>query len=180
SRTRWARTYGVVALAEGFAAAIREELDFRVEARNMAAMAATWPAQQRAVGGGGTVTLPSLYDQLSSEHVLVIEWLDGVRLRKAGPLMDDRGLDRAKLTRGLMRSMVYQLTEGGGVPRRSASGQHHAAHRRPARPARLRLGRPPRRPAEVRAAEPAARHRTRRPRGDPRRPTGPCQVPPRA
>src|SRR5215472_1877852 len=113
SRTRWARTYGVVALAQGFAAAMREELDFRVEARNMAAMAATWPAQQRAVGGGVSVTLPSLYDQLSSEHVLVIEWLDGVSLRQAGPLIDDRGLDRAKLTRALMRSMVYQLTEGG-------------------------------------------------------------------
>jgi Predicted unusual protein kinase len=113
SRTRWARTYGLVALSQGFAAAMREELDFRVEARNMAAMAASWPAQQRAVGGSVPVTLPALYDQLSSEHVLVIEWLDGVSLRKAGPLIDDRGLDRAELTRALMRSMVYQLTEGG-------------------------------------------------------------------
>ena len=113
SRTRWARTYGLVALSQGFAAAMREELDFRVEARNMTAMAASWPAQQRAVGGSVPVTLPALYDQLSSEHVLVIEWLDGVSLRKAGPLIDDRGLNRAKLTRALMRSMVYQLTEGG-------------------------------------------------------------------
>ena len=113
SRTRWARTYGLVALSQGFAAAMREELDFRVEARNMTAMAASWPAQQRAVGGSVPVTLPALYDQLSSEHVLVIEWLDGVSLRKAGPLIDDRGLDRAELTRALMRSMVYQLTEGG-------------------------------------------------------------------
>jgi ubiquinone biosynthesis protein len=113
SRTRWARTYGLVALAQGFSAAMREELDFRVEARNMAAMAASWPAQQRAVGGSVAVTLPALYDQLSSEHLLVIEWLDGVSLRKAGSLIDDRGLDRAELTRALMRSMVYQLTEGG-------------------------------------------------------------------
>jgi len=113
SRTRWARTYGLVALAQGFAAAMREELDFRVEARNMTAMAASWPAQQRAVGDSVQVALPALYDQVSSEHVLVIEWLDGVSLRKAGPLIDDRGLDRAKLTRALMRSMVYQLTEGG-------------------------------------------------------------------
>jgi ubiquinone biosynthesis protein len=113
SRTRWARTYGVVALAQGFAAAMREELDFRVEARNMAGMAATWPGQQRAVGSSVSVTLPALYDQLSSQHVLVIEWLDGISLRKAGPLIDDRGLDRAKLTRALLRSMVYQLTESG-------------------------------------------------------------------
>jgi len=113
SRTRWARTYGLVTLAQGFAAAMREELDFRVEARNMAAMAASWPAQQRAVGGSVSVTLPALYDQVSGEHVLVIGWLDGVSLRKAGPLIDDRGLDRGELTGALMRSMVYQLTEGG-------------------------------------------------------------------
>jgi len=113
SRTRWARTYGLVALSQGFAAAMREELDFRVEARNMTAMAASWPAQQRAVGGSVPVALPALYDQVSSEHVLVIEWLDGVSLRQAGPLIDEHGLDRAELTRALLLSMVYQLTEGG-------------------------------------------------------------------
>ncbi len=113
SRTRWARAYGVVALARGFAAAMREELDFRVEARNMAAMAASWPGQQRAVGSTVSVALPALYDQLSSEHVLVIEWLDGVSLGNAGQLIDDRGLDRAELTRALLRSIVYQLTESG-------------------------------------------------------------------
>jgi ABC1 atypical kinase-like domain len=113
SRARWAGSYGLVALAQGFSAAMREELDFRIEAGNMAAMAASWPAQQRAVGGSVAVALPALYDQLSSERVLVIEWLDGVSLRKAGSLIDDRGLDRAELTRALMRSMVYQLTEGG-------------------------------------------------------------------
>jgi ubiquinone biosynthesis protein len=113
SRTRWGRTYGVVALAQGFAAAMREELDFRVEARNMAAMAATWPDQQRAVGGSVPVALPALYDQLSAERVLVIEWLDGVGLRAAGQLIDDRGLDRAELTHALLDSMIYQLTQSG-------------------------------------------------------------------
>ena len=28
-------------------------------------------------------------------------------------MIDDRGLDRAELTRALLRSMVYQITEGG-------------------------------------------------------------------
>ena len=45
-RARWARAVGTVGVARGFAAAIREELDFRVEARNTAAAAATW------AGGG--------------------------------------------------------------------------------------------------------------------------------
>jgi ubiquinone biosynthesis protein len=57
--------------------------------------------------------LPAVHEQLCTEHVLVIEWLDGVNLREAGPLIDDRGLDRAELTRALLRSMVYQITEGG-------------------------------------------------------------------
>jgi ubiquinone biosynthesis protein len=113
SRTRWGRTYGVAALAQGFADAMREELDFRVEARNMAAMAATWPDQQRAVGGSVPVALPALYDQLSAERVLVIEWLDGVGLRAAGQLIDNRGLDRADLIHALLDSMIYQLTQSG-------------------------------------------------------------------
>jgi len=112
-RARWARAVGTAGVARGFAAAMREELDFRVEARNMAAVAATWAGQQRAVGGGVQVVLPALHEQLCTEHVLVIEWLDGVSLREAGPLIDDRGLDRAELTRALLRSMVYQITEGG-------------------------------------------------------------------
>ena len=112
-RARWARAVGTAGVARGFAAAMREELDFRVETRNMAAVAATWPDQQRAVGGSVTVVLPAVHEQLCTEHVLVIEWLDGVNLRAAGPLIDERGLDRAELTRALLRSMVYQITEGG-------------------------------------------------------------------
>jgi ubiquinone biosynthesis protein len=112
-RARWARAVGTAGVARGFAAAMREELDFRVEARNMAAVAATWQDQQRAVSGSIPVVLPAVHEQLCTEHVLVIEWLDGVSLREAGPLIDDRGLDRAELTRALLRSMVYQITEGG-------------------------------------------------------------------
>ena len=112
-RARWARAVGTVGVARGFAAAMREELDFRVEARNMAAIAATWPGQRRAVSGSVPVVLPDVHEQLCTEHVLVIEWLDGVGLRAAGQLIDDRGLDRAELSRTLLRSMVYQITEGG-------------------------------------------------------------------
>ncbi len=112
-RARWARAVGAASVAQGFAAAMREELDFRVEARNMAAVAATWAGQQRAVGGNVLVVLPAVHEQLCTEHVLVIEWLDGVSLRAAGQLIDDRGLERAGLARALLRSMVYQITEGG-------------------------------------------------------------------
>ena len=81
---RWARAVGAVGVARGFGAAIREELDFRVEARNMAAMAATWKGQQRVVGRRVPVVIPAVHEELCTEHVLVIEWLDGVNLRAAG------------------------------------------------------------------------------------------------
>jgi hypothetical protein len=106
-----ARAVGTAGVARGFAAAMREELDFRVEARNMAAVAATWPDQQRAVGHGASVVMPAMHEQLCTEHVLVIEWLDGVNLRAAGQQIDDRGLDRAQMARAVLRSMVYQITE---------------------------------------------------------------------
>jgi ubiquinone biosynthesis protein len=113
ARAHWARAVGAVGVAQGFATAMREELDFRVEARNMAAVAANWEGQQRAVGGSVAVVLPAVHEQFCTEHVLVIDWLDGVNLRAAGQLIDDRGLDRAELARALLRSEVYQITQGG-------------------------------------------------------------------
>src|SRR5215813_13663377 len=112
-RARWARAVGTADVARGFAAAMREELDFRVEARNMTAVAATWAGQQRAASNSVSVVLPALHERLCTEHVLVIDWLDGVSLRAAGELIEDRGFDRTELARVLLRSMVYQITEGG-------------------------------------------------------------------
>src|SRR5215467_930032 len=112
-RARWARAVGTADVARGFAAAMREELDFRVEARNMTAVAATWAGQQRGASNHVAVVLPALHERLCTEHVLVIDWLDGVSLRAAGELIEDRGLDRTELARVLLRSMVYQITEGG-------------------------------------------------------------------
>jgi ubiquinone biosynthesis protein len=112
-RAHWARAVGTADVARGFAAAMREELDFRVEARNMTAVAATWAGQQRGASDNTPVVLPALHERLSTEHVLVIEWLDGVNLRAAEPLIESRGLDRAELARVLLHSMVYQITEGG-------------------------------------------------------------------
>ena len=112
-RTRWARSLGTLSLARGFADSLREELDFRVEARNVAALTATWPDRQRAAPGGVAIVIPAVHEPLSTEFVLVTSWLDGVSLRTAGPLIDQRGLDRAQLARSLLHGLLYQITEGG-------------------------------------------------------------------
>ncbi|WP_245679482.1 ABC1 kinase family protein [Actinomadura hibisca] len=101
-RTRWGRALGVVELAEGFATALREELDFRVEARNMAAVAA-----------GRGLRVPAAHPELSTERVLVQEWLDGVPLAQADPIIAAHGLDRAHLARELLGALLTQIMRDG-------------------------------------------------------------------
>ena len=104
ARVGWARAIGVVKLAEGFAAALREELDFRVEAGNLAAVGA-------AASSDGIV-IPRAYHDLSTRRVLVMERLDGQALSKAAqdPLTD---CDRERLARDLLDSLLRQIVVDG-------------------------------------------------------------------
>lgn len=97
-----------VELAHGFAAAIREELDFRIEARNIAAVAAA--AGRR---GGVVVRVPAVYEALSGRRVLVMERLDGVPLGAAGAAIEERGLDRHALAQGLLECLLRQIMIDG-------------------------------------------------------------------
>lgn len=112
ARAAWAHDIGALDLASGFAAALREELDFRVEARNTAALAAGLHA---AEDGEERVTVraPRVYPHLSTTRVLVQEWLDGVSVREAGPLLDELRLERAALARALLRCVMRQIVRDG-------------------------------------------------------------------
>ncbi|GGU63034.1 ABC1 kinase family protein [Lentzea flava] len=90
-RTRWGAALGVRDLAAGFAAALREELDFRVEARNIAAVSAV---------SDTSVGLPHVH--LSTSRVLVMDRLDGVPVRGAA---EDEGLART-LLRFVLRQVM--------------------------------------------------------------------------
>ncbi|WP_431045591.1 ABC1 kinase family protein [Streptomyces sp. P1-3] len=108
-RARAVQAFGLRELADGFAMAVREELDFRIEARNADAVAA-------ACGGhapDAPVKVPRVDHQLSSTRVLVQEWLDGVTLEHAGAAADERGLDRAELARTLLGAMLRQIMRDG-------------------------------------------------------------------
>ncbi|WP_433476116.1 ABC1 kinase family protein [Spirillospora sp. CA-142024] len=104
-RAGWAKAFGVVELADGFATALREELDFRVEARNMASVAAT--------GRSTDVVIPHPYDDLCTNRVLVMQRLDGVPLGKAGPRIDAQGMDRTKLAHTLLDTVLRQIVLDG-------------------------------------------------------------------
>ncbi len=103
ARASWAREYRVAEMTAGFAGALTEELDFRVEARNITAVSAACPA----------VKIPAVYPQLSTGRVLVLEWLDGVSVRDAGPFLRQSGADRHALARGLLDCLLRQVMTGG-------------------------------------------------------------------
>jgi ubiquinone biosynthesis protein len=103
-RTRWARSIAARDLAAGFADAVREELDFRIEAADMAAV---------ALLANGAVRVPAPHQPLCRERVLVMQRLDGTPLGAAGPVLAERGLDRDALAGELLACLLGQVMLGG-------------------------------------------------------------------
>jgi ubiquinone biosynthesis protein len=95
TRTAWGAGYHVTDLADEFAERVREELDFRLEARNATEIAA-------AMDAGDQVHVPVVHSELSTARVLVMEWLDGVSVREVERI-DALGLDRSRLAEALLR-----------------------------------------------------------------------------
>ncbi|MGV9844842.1 ABC1 kinase family protein [Streptomyces fungicidicus] len=121
--TAWGRTVGSRELVRGFADSLHEELDFRTEARNTAAVAANAAvaAGEEPEGADGDgrpaagprVLMPEVHHRLSTERVLVVEWLDGVTLNRADAVLDAQGLDRERLARDLFGCLLGQIVIGG-------------------------------------------------------------------
>ncbi|MFE3454523.1 ABC1 kinase family protein [Nonomuraea sp. NPDC059194] len=98
SRTKWGRSLGLRELAEGFAVALREELDFRVEAGNMAAVAAA---------GATSVTYPTPHLPLCTDRVLVMQRLSGK------PLATAPAAEGPALARTLLDCLLRQILLDG-------------------------------------------------------------------
>jgi ubiquinone biosynthesis protein len=101
--TRWGRSAGAVDLAHGFAAALREELDLRIEAQNMTAVAAAARDEDLRV--------PAPYEPYCGERVLVMAYLNGRPLLTAAPGLPAES--RAELARVLLDSLLGQVTLDG-------------------------------------------------------------------
>jgi ubiquinone biosynthesis protein len=105
--TDWGRALGVRALAIGFAEAMREELDFTVEASNMATVAAGESV------ANGNVVVPRLYAEYSTTRVLTMQRLDGVQLGAAARVISERGLDGDGIARDLFDCVLRQIAVDG-------------------------------------------------------------------
>ena len=104
TRTAWGADYQVTDLAGEFADRLREELDFRLEARNATEIAALTDNEQ--------ICVPVVHTELSTARILVMEWLDGVSVRETERI-DALGLDRSRLAETLLRSSLRQMLVDG-------------------------------------------------------------------
>ncbi len=104
-RTSWGAEYGVVELTGEFADRLREELDFRFEARNATDVRA-------GLTDFPDVRIPGVYHDLTTSRVLVMEWLDGVSVRQ-GDRLEELGVDRKALAQTLLRCMLDQMLVEG-------------------------------------------------------------------
>ncbi|WP_017544482.1 ABC1 kinase family protein [Nocardiopsis prasina] len=99
--TDWGPAIGVLELADGFAGALLEELDFEVEAANIAAVA--------DATGGSEVRIPRVYEAYTGRRVLVMERLHGTQVG-GGDLSAEEG---ERIARVLLDCLLEQVLMSG-------------------------------------------------------------------
>ena len=105
TRTSWGAEYHVMDLVDEFSSRLREELDFRIEARNARTIASSLP-------NGSRISIPDVYEDLSTSRVLVMEWLDGASVRDVA-WGDARASERTKIADLLLKTFLEQMLQDG-------------------------------------------------------------------
>ncbi|MFJ6417346.1 ABC1 kinase family protein [Paeniglutamicibacter sp. NPDC091659] len=107
--TAWGRSLGLVEVAEGFAEALREELDYEIEAMNITALRTTQlkhPESER-------VEIPLHYPELSTRRILVMQMVDGDTLSSPGTIESHPIEERRLQAVALFRSLMHQIMDDG-------------------------------------------------------------------
>ncbi|MBV9048679.1 MAG: AarF/ABC1/UbiB kinase family protein [Solirubrobacterales bacterium] len=105
--TSWGRGVGAVMLAEGFAGALREELDLRIEASNLSAVAAA----ANAGSGQAAVDTPRAHKDMCTAELLVMERLQGRALRSIAA--SEEIVDREALAGALLDFLLHGVLLDG-------------------------------------------------------------------
>jgi ubiquinone biosynthesis protein len=107
SATSWGGALGLRSLAVGLAEALREELDYRIEAGNIQTV-----ARAAAARSNGDVRILTVHTALCTERILVMERLYGTPVNAADVLDHDRS-DRDRLARSLLDFLMRQILLDG-------------------------------------------------------------------
>ncbi|WP_017539522.1 ABC1 kinase family protein [Nocardiopsis halophila] len=104
--TAWGAALGVQRLAEGFAASLEEELDYRVELANMQAVAAEV--------GGDRLRVPRVHPEYSSRTLLVMDRVEGTPVGDAAELLACfTAQERREIAERLVGEVLRQITVSG-------------------------------------------------------------------
>lgn len=101
----WAKTYHLRDLLYEFSFALREELDYELEARNAVQIAEQFMTVPE-------IRVPHVFEDCSTRTVLTTELVDGVKVSHIEQL-DREGYDRSMLARRIADSMLTQVLEYG-------------------------------------------------------------------
>jgi ubiquinone biosynthesis protein len=105
ARTDFGRDYNVAALVEEFAFSLRNELDYRREGQNADRF-------RRNLAGDSGAHIPRVYWEFSTERVLTLERVSGLKIADMQAL-DTAGIDRHALAQNAVRLMLREVFEFG-------------------------------------------------------------------
>jgi len=103
--TTWGKRYGVVSIIEEFTRTLMREMDYRNEATNAIRLG-------KILSGMQGVHVPHIYWHLTSERVLTMEYIDGIKVNNLEAL-NEIGADRIQLADSLVQSLFKQLLVNG-------------------------------------------------------------------
>lgn len=107
SKSTWAESFGFKDLAIGFATALREEIDFEVEARNGEQIQKMMQQSKLKVG------IPKVFSEYSNSDILVLEYIDGVSVAQATSIFQELEIDRNQFAKILLYSFLEQALVSG-------------------------------------------------------------------
>ncbi|SDY76321.1 AarF/UbiB family protein [Bacillus sp. 166amftsu] len=103
NKSNWAKNIGFLDLAQGFSIAMKEEIDFKIEARNFKQVSASMENSQTKV------KIPKVYQEYSNSKILVLEFLDGVSVKNGTALLNELHIDTKEVQRQLFDCILEQI-----------------------------------------------------------------------
>jgi ubiquinone biosynthesis protein len=99
--SRRVRDYDAMGLVDEFANLLRAETEFTFEAKNIEAIGRTFVNDE-------LVAIPSVVDEVSSDSILTMDWVEGIPLTDATALAAT-GTDRAALARAIVHAYAAMI-----------------------------------------------------------------------
>ena len=107
SKSQWAENLGFRELAVGFAFALREEIDFNIEARNM--MQASNMMKKSKL----KVNIPRVYIEHSNANIVVMQYIDGKSVTVADDVFAELNINRHDFAQTLLYTFLEQALISG-------------------------------------------------------------------